>query len=103
MIFTTAARRVCKKSRFWCFDFGCLVFTGTCYAKVRDETEEIKSAMGVDTLKYNQPRTEVAVVYENEAEHKDYHVDKHVVEEKKKRPEWFHHKLMTKVGGGLQE
>ena len=74
-----------------------MLLSGNCYSLVREETEAMRQAMGVDTYRYDHPRTEVAYVYEGEDKIAPMYKGKCLVEMKKKRPAWFPPHLMTKV------
>jgi len=54
----------------------------------------MREAMGEDTRLYNQPKSEVVFVYENE---KPEDENKFTVEVDKPRPEWFSRSLLTKA------
>ena len=72
------------------------IIAGNCYEKVREETERMKEAMGVDTLQYNAPHNEVVFLYEDDPQsEREKHKDKYVVDMGNKRPSWFHQSLLT--------
>ncbi|XP_074653201.1 large ribosomal subunit protein bL32m-like [Tubulanus polymorphus] len=70
---------------------------GHCYEKVKKETQAMQEALGVDTLKFQAPTSELKFLYKDE--NKDNiarHQEKFIVEMEKKRPEWFPQVLLTK-------
>lgn len=74
---------------------------GKCYSKVKRETAKLKKSMGFDTFQYDQPRQEVAFLYQGEEHLKDQPMYKgrYLVEVKRERPNWFSRDLMKKVKG----
>ncbi|XP_069121464.1 large ribosomal subunit protein bL32m-like [Argopecten irradians] len=61
---------------------------GACYDKVRQETQEMMERMG-DHLKYDTPRSEIAVIYEDEDREQHKLQNKFIVQMEKPRPQWF--------------
>ena len=73
------------------------IFLGTCYKKVKEETEAMRAAMDENDRLLYAPQKEVVFLYEGEE--KEQHNGKYIVEIKRGRPEWFSKNLLTKGQG----
>ncbi|XP_067686211.1 large ribosomal subunit protein bL32m-like [Haliotis asinina] len=71
---------------------------GNCYKKVKEETKQLKAAMGDDFL-YNIPRQEIQVMYEEERDQRQKYKGKYIIEMDKPRPQWFPRNLMVRGKG----